>query len=141
MLLRRWLLPARTAVNAALLTAFDVLIHIPFMYLPSFYVAREATFAISHHFAQRSLKPNSADDTPVAPEPAAKMSLWLHSATAVIRNGLSEYRNNALEDSIASMKLFTPAHIITFGVLPQHFRVPWMLVSARPTLYCCSRFS
>ena len=102
----RFVLRKPTRLNNILGGAFDVFFHIPFMYLPSFYVVRELIFALGDGTVE---------------QPAQDIS-------EVLRNSFQEYKSKLAEDAVASCKIFIPAHVVTFGFLPVHFRVPWILV-------------
>ena len=71
---------------------FDSFVHMPFIYLPLFYMIREI--------------PNNPQ--------ALSFRTWFN-------DGFQKYRPNILEDSLIGLKLFIPAHCITFGVLPSNF--------------------
>ncbi|KAJ1451277.1 hypothetical protein M885DRAFT_530175 [Pelagophyceae sp. CCMP2097] len=66
--------------------AFDVFIHLPFMYYPTFYLVKEAVQG------------------------------GARSPDAVISGGLTKYATNFVPDQIAMFKIWAPADIIIFSV-------------------------
>ncbi|GAB5366336.1 hypothetical protein AAMO2058_001135300 [Amorphochlora amoebiformis] len=75
----------------------DLGVHIPFVYMPAYYTLKEAI--LSH------------DDGPILDK---------------IKAGLTKYRKNLSEDWAAALKIWIPADLINFGLMPMHMRLPFM---------------
>jgi|EP00945_MAST-04E_sp_MAST-4E-sp1_P005587 hypothetical protein len=81
----------KAAISAV---AFDQAIHMPFMYLPSFYLFRECGLGSGT------------------------------SLSSIGKNAYNEWTNGFGSDMLASMCVFIPVQGLNFFFIPPHFRVP-----------------
>ena len=88
------LLEGRNVKAAVSAVVFDQAIHMPFMYLPSFYLFRECGLG---------------DGT---------------SINSIAKNAYREWVNGFGSDMLASMCVFIPVQGLNFFFIPPHFRVP-----------------
>lgn len=45
-----------------------------------------------------------------------------------MRRALTKYRSNCYEDIRNTWMVWVPGHLVTYGLLPPQFRLPWMSV-------------
>lgn len=79
--------------------SLDTLVHMPFMYLPTFYTCRE-----------------------LAHSPSAGLA-------AAIANGMRSYSANFLDDLKLQCAIFVPVQLFNFGFSPAHLRVPTVVAA------------
>ena len=81
--------------------ALDSFVHMPFLYLPTFYCMREMAM--------------STQPSPTASE--------------VITGGLRCYQNNFISDVSVQAAIFVPVQALNFGWNPPHLRVPTVVTA------------
>ena len=91
-------------VDTAKQIAFDVFVHLPMMYLPTFYCVKE--------LARFSAPPSSFEHDAHG------------SLAACVAAGLEKYQQNWLEDFKAIVLVWGPSNCITFGAVPIFLRLP-----------------
>eukprot|EP00038_Savillea_parva_P007262 m.168904 g.168904 ORF g.168904 m.168904 type:complete len:284 (+) comp13021_c0_seq1:476-1327(+) len=79
---------------------FDVLTHNPFVYFPSFYVAKSFAFS--------------------------PVSEWTTRGREIAEDGLKLWRYNFNGDVMTAMLFWLPMHCVNFRLVPLHFRLPFM---------------
>jgi len=84
--------------NVALQVAWDQLVVMPTLFLPAYYTLK--AFAISSE----------------------------ESMSERIFNGLKNWRENFWEDIQASWMIWVPAQIVNFGMVPLHYRIPFVAI-------------
>ena len=102
--------PRAQAVAAAVV--LDNCVHIPCLYLPTFYCMREFS------------KPASSTLAPAD----------------VVRLGLGDYRSNLWDDVCLQACIFVPVQIANFGFNPPHLRVPTVVAAGAVWVTCLSYF-
>ncbi len=50
----------------------------------------------------------------------------IHAPYSVVRTALSQYRERCFEDWRNTWAVWFPGHVITYGVMPMHLRMPWI---------------
>lgn len=111
----------------------DSLIHTPFLYFPAFY-------AVKGLIMQRTLNCNYSHiegEELSTTETHLQKSLFNSSKMQCVRRSLHTYFYcNFSSDVSAMLAVWLPANVLTFGVIPVHWRVPWLAsVSFMWTLY------
>eukprot|EP00966_Prymnesium_polylepis_P233699 5405412-Prymnesium_polylepis.1 len=94
----RWGGPWRGAVG---MTAIDVFVHLPTLFYPQFYFAREVAFATEWPTSTRELREHA-------------------------ESGLSKYRANFVSDIRTLVLVFVPIDMVMFRWLPLHWRTPFL---------------
>ena len=83
------------------LVATEQLIHTPLVFLPAFYITKEA----------------------VEGDAAAREG-------TIVDNALAKWRKNLIPDMCADMLIWVPSNLVNFAVVPQHFRVPFVALTS-----------
>ena len=83
------------------LVATEQLIHTPLVFLPAFYITKEA----------------------VEGDAAAREG-------TIVDNALAKWRKNLIPDMCADMLIWVPSNLVNFAFVPQHFRVPFVALTS-----------
>jgi len=79
----------------------------PLFFMPTFYIFKEIMVTATSTTA-----------------PSAAAAAW--SVGAIVKTALLNYKANCLVDWRNSWMVWFPGHAVTYGVMPQHKRIPWM---------------
>jgi len=96
--------------------ASDHFAHVPFICLPSYYLWQESLLV--------PLRQDGAQ--------------FPRLDVGVFHDAFGRWRAEALGVMIAFWKLWTPAHIVTFGFAPEPLRITWVAVVSAVWLVICS---
>jgi len=76
----------------------------PFLFLPTFYMFKEVAFSQQQ---QKTMIPSL-------------------SLSGTLEQALRKYQQHCYEDWRNTWSLWIPGHFVTYGICPQHLRLPWI---------------
>ena len=96
----------------------------PCFFLPTFYVFKEAIRSTQLPDVNTVRAKARALLEPLGASRANRPSGRLRQ----VRRALMKYRSNCIEDIRNTWLVWVPGHLVTYGLLPPQFRLPWMSV-------------
>ena len=112
-----WLFPSiigKRGIQTAKKVACEQLLVAPFFMFPVFYACQEISRMFNvpnnNHYNPNNNNNNNNE----------------FSVLKAVKKSYSNYKKTFITDNCANLAIWVPAQTITFGVLPAHFRLPWM---------------
>jgi len=113
--------PGQTARAVAAKCALMNGVADPFFFLPTFYIFKETIRKTQLPDRTTVLPCTDTIGWPCRTSPSEHLPRQVSRA-------LARYRENCLEDIRNSWMLWIPGHVVTYGMMPPAFRLPWMSI-------------